>query len=340
MKKKATRLIVIAAITGVLAGCGGGGLGALLGLISIGNAVGEIEDLFGGDTADRADVLLDGQVIRTVDRGNNTIRLQGLPEGRHLLQIVSSDFRGILRLINVNPGEDVQLGQLQAEDGGLISGTVMLREADDSTRPAVRVAVYAVPRAQVNLSPGGAATTLPPLQTHYVAYTDGNGRYEFNAVTPGDYLVTATVAGYTANVQLIQGLQVEQRQRNKNLELVADDVPAGSAAGVVLGNTNGGSSSLGGASLRASLGSAYVPAIPQDTANRISRQDGGTVRSSSWFRWEVLSTLADSGGSYSLPLPPGTPRIDAFSYGFRPAFRDPTIVADVRTPVDFTLEQR
>lgn len=341
MENRAARVTAIAVITVILAGCGGGGLAALLGLVSIGDAVGDIQDLFEGDSDDEADVLLDGQVIRTVDRGTDTLRLRGLPEGRHLLQIVATDYRGILRVINVDADSDLQLGQLQAEDGGQVRGQVMLREGDGSTRPAVRVAVYAIPGGAANVAAGQSATALPPAGTHYVAYTDGNGRYSLSAMTPGDYLVTAAVAGYMADVQLIEGLQVGQRQGNKDLELLADSsVQTGLAVGVVQGQAGGGAVSLSSASLRARLDTAYAPGIPQATISRIANRSGVSLRAAPWFRWTVLSTLADAGGSYELPLPPGTPRIDAFSYGYQPAFLEPTINAGVTTQADFTLDSR
>lgn len=341
MRHKLTRLAAIAVITFVLAGCGGGGLAALIGLGAIGNAFGDIGDLFDDGGDDEADVLLDGQVIRAVDRGTDNLRLRGLPEGRHLLQIVVNDFRGVVRLINVDANSDLQLGRLQAADGGLVRGTVMLREGDGSTRPAVRVPVYAIPGGASNVAAGQPRTTIPPIGTHYVVYTDGNGEYELGAMTPGDYLVTAVVAGYMADVQLIEGLQIDQRQRNKDLELAADGgARTGEAAGVVQGQAGGGAVSLAGASLRAALPAAYAPGIPQATINRIANRSGSALRASPWFEWTVLATLADAGGSYRLPLPPGTPRVQAFAYDYQPALRDPTITVGVTTAVDFTLNER
>ncbi|MGI5818518.1 MAG: carboxypeptidase-like regulatory domain-containing protein [Armatimonadota bacterium] len=341
MQQKLTRLMGIAIVTLILAGCGGGGALALLGLIGIGNAVGQIGDLFSGDSGAEAEVLLDGQLIRTVNRSTDTLRLRGLPEGRHLLQVVAGDFRGILRVINVDRDSDLQLGQLQAEDGGQVRGSVMLRDGDGSIRAAVRVPVYAVPGGAASVAAGQPATAIPPAGTHYVAYTDGNGNYSLSAMAPGDYLVTAAVAGYMADVQLIQGLQVEQRQRNRDLELIAvAGAQAGRAVGVVQGQAGGGAVSLAGASLRARLATAYAPGMPQATIDRIESSYGGALRAAPWFRWQVLSTLADAGGSYELALPAGTPRVDAFSYGYQPAFREPVITAGLSTPADFTLNQR
>ncbi|MFW5866594.1 MAG: hypothetical protein ACOCX2_02185 [Armatimonadota bacterium] len=57
MKRKATHLMAIAFITIALAGCGGG-VTALLGLIGIGSAVGDITDLFSGSDEEQAEVLL------------------------------------------------------------------------------------------------------------------------------------------------------------------------------------------------------------------------------------------------------------------------------------------
>jgi len=342
MRQRLTRIGAIAGLALILAGCAGGGVAALLGLISIGGAVGQIENLFTGITGDeQADVLMDGQVIRTVDRGTNDLRLRGLPQGRHLLQIVATDFRGIVRLITVEADSDLQLGQLQAEDGGQVRGSVTVRGSDGSIRAAVRVPVYAILDGAANVAAGQPVMTIPPADTHFVAYTDGNGDYRLSALTPGDYLVTAAIGGHLADVQLVEGLQAQQRRRNINLELIADPgAAAGRAAGVVSGRASGGTVSLGGASLRARLDAGYAPGIPQDSITRIATLHGGALRDAPWFRWTVLSTLADAGGSYELPLPPGTPRIDCFAYGYQPAFREPAITASVTTTVDFTLEER
>lgn len=341
MYQRLTHLFAIAGVALILAGCAGGGLGALLGLIGIGGAVGQIEDLFGSDTDDDADVLLDGQVIRTISRGTSELRLRGLPEGRHLLQVVATEFRGIVRLIDVDAESDLQLGSLEAEDGGMISGRVTMRDTDGSTRAAVRVPVYAIPGGAVTVAEGQPVTTIPPAGTHYVAYTDGNGQFVLNAVTAGDYLVTATVAGYMADVQLIDGLQATQRKRNTDLELVQDaNAPSGRAQGIASGRTGGGSVSLGGASIRAQLAAGYAPAIPQATIARIQNAYGADLRAAPWFRWNVLSTLADNGGSYVLPLPPGTHRVDAFAYNYQPAYRDVAITANATTGADFTLDAR
>lgn len=341
MQQRLARLGAIAGMALILAGCAGGGIATLLGLVGIGGAVGELRDLFGGSGDGQADVLLDGQVIRTINRDNNDLRLRGLPEGRHLLQIIATDFRGVVRLINVDPDSDLQLGELQAEDGGQVTGTVTLRDTDGSIRAASRVPVYAIPGGAANVAAGQPVSTIPPIGTHYVAYTDGNGDYALSALTPGDYLITAAVAGYMADVKLVEGLQVEQRKRGTDLELVQDaGAPAGRAQGVASGRTGGGSVSLGGASLRGHLDTAYAPGIPQDSINQIANRYGAPLRDAPWFRWQVLSTLSDPGGSYDLPLPPGTPRIDCFAYDYRPAYQEPAIAAGQTTQTDFTLDSR
>ena len=341
--KQIPKLLAVAVIALSLTGCAGGGLGALLDLIAIGNAVGDIEDLFGGSggDADEADVLLDGQVIATLPEGEETLRLSGLPEGRHLLQVVAGDYRGSVRTIDVDANMNLPLGVLQATEGGQVRGTVRTQQADGSTRTVARVQVYAIPGGVDNITVGSGLVSIPPNGTHYVAYTDGNGRYELSAMMPGDYLITAAIAGHQADARLVEGLQQGRRESDVDLQLVVDaSVAAGRAIGNVTGGASGGSVSLGGASLRATPDIPFAPGIPQDTIDRIANDSGAALKNAPWFQWRVLATLTDAGGSYSLPLPPGTPRVDAFAYDYLPAYREPLIVADQVAVSDYRLEER
>ncbi|MGD9497892.1 MAG: hypothetical protein AB7Y46_16435, partial [Armatimonadota bacterium] len=147
MVRRLPVLIAAALVTMLLVGCGGGGLlGALLGLIAVGDVVGDLSDLMGGEDPHELDVYLDGQLLPVHPDAGGVLRLRGLPEGQHLLQaIASSRYRGAIVLIDVEPNADLRLGALQSQVGGRIRGTVMVESAQGSELPASRVAVYAIP---------------------------------------------------------------------------------------------------------------------------------------------------------------------------------------------------
>ncbi len=341
MIHRACKLLVVSTIAVILAGCAGGGLLALLGLIAVGNVVTEVTDLIGGNDPDELDVYLDGQLLPEHPDSSGDLRLQGLPEGRHLLQVIAPNRHdGAVALVTVDPDASLQLGDLDSEEGGRIRGRVTVQDAGGPARAAVRVPVYAIPGGAALVATGASRVDVPPDGTHFVAFTDGNGNFSLDAVAPGDYLVTAAVAGYDADARLVEGLSAGQVVRDQDLTLAADGIATGSARGVVAGEVGGGTQSLPGAALRADLPAAFEPAVPQDVIDRIAAESGSALRASPWFRWQVLSTLTDAGGSWSLRLPVGTSRISCFAYAYRPGFLDVPVAAGATSQTDFTLQHR
>lgn len=341
MRHGPARLLIAAVISVMLVGCGGGGLiGALLGIISVGSIVTEIENLVGDENPDEFDVYVDGQLIPEHPNSNGRLRLQGLPEGRHLLQIVAPNhFRGAVTVINVQPNSDLRLDDLQAEVGGRLRGTVTLQEGQ-SGRSASRVLVYAVPGGAQVVRDGSGAVDLPPAGTHYAAFTDGNGEFSLDALAPGDYLVTAAVPGFAADVQLVAGL-TERQTVTADLELEASGDAAGTLRGTVNGSIGSGATqSLPGAGVRAALDAHFQPDVPQAVRDEIATESGLSLMASPWFSCGELATLSDAGGSYEADLPPGTHRVSAFAYDYQPGYRDLTVTSDGVTSATFTLDAR
>ncbi len=341
MIRRALKLLAVPAIAIILGGCAGGGLLALLSLIAVGNVVTQVTDLVGGNDPDELDVYLDGQLLPVHPDGDGDLHLQGLPEGRHLLQIIAPNRQdGAVTLVTVDPDSSLQLGALQSQQGGRIFGRVTVQDAGGPARAAVRVPVYAIPGGAALLTPGSPVVDVPPNGTHFVTFTDGNGSFRLDAVAPGDYLVTCAVAGYDTDVRLVTGLSAGQVARDQDLALVADHIAAGSASGVVDGEVGGGTQSLPAAAVRAHLPAGFAPDVPQEVVDRIAAEAGASLRSSPWLRWQILSTLSDAGGSWSLALPTGTSRISCFAYYYRPGFLDVAVTAGANTRTDFTLQRR
>lgn len=341
MLHKSARLMVAGVLAVLLTGCGGAGLLALLGLIQVGSLIGQVRDVIGGDDPDQFDVYLDGQLLPVTPNDNGVLRLNNLPEGRHLLQMIApSRERGAVTSVTISPNSELRLDNLVSVVGGRIRGRVVLRDAVGAERAAVRVPVYAIPGGASNVAVGAPLVQIPPAGTHYVAFTDGLGNFSLDAVAPGDYLVTAAVAGYDTDALLVQALAERQTLREMDLTLVADGGQAGAVSGNVEGQLGGGGTqSLGGAGLRATPGTPFRPAVDQDAVDRIAAESGAALRASPWFEWRVLSTLADSGGSYLLPLPAGTARVACFAYNYRPGYLDTAITAGTDRRLDFTLQR-
>ncbi len=342
MNQRLSKMLAAVGISLLIAGCGGGGvIGAILGLIAVGDVIGDVTDLLdGGDDGTDVKVYFDGQPL-DVQPSNGRLQLRGLPEGRHLLQVTSGSYEGAVTIVDVQPDADLHLGDLtpDPDGGGRIRGTVTVQEGDGSTHAAARTIVYAVPGGAPLVGQGAQTVNLPPAGTHYAAFTDGNGDYEIDAVSPGDYLVTAAIAGLATDVRLVQDLDPRETVDDVDLTLQADaSQTTGRAMGTVAGPAGGGTRSLRDAALRAST--AFTPPVPQDTIDRVAAASGAALRASPWFTWSVLSTLTDAGGSYELPLPSGAARIDCFSYDYRPAFRDVSVFLGGTVQADFDLEER
>jgi len=341
MLHRLAKLMTAGVLAVLLTGCGGAGLLALLGLIQVGDIIGQVGDVIGGDDPDQLDVYLDGQLLPVTPNDNGVLRLNNLPEGRHLLQMIApSRERGAVTTVNVNPNSELRLDNLVSVVGGRIRGQVLLEDAVGAQRAAVRVSVYAIPGGASNVGTGAVLVQIPPAGTHYVAFTDGLGNFSLDAVAPGDYLVTAAVAGHDTDALLVQALAERQTLRNMDLTLVAN----GGAAGAVFGNVEGelgggGTQSLGGAGLRATPGTPFRPAVAQSAVDRIATESGAALRASPWFEWRVLSTLGDGGGSYRLSLPAGSARVACFVYGYRPGYLDATATAGVDRRLNFTLQR-
>ncbi|MGC9318278.1 MAG: carboxypeptidase-like regulatory domain-containing protein [Armatimonadota bacterium] len=339
MTRRTLKLLLIAAVTATLAGCGGGTLvGALIGLVGVGNVIGEVENLLEeGDDPTKSTVLLDGQPLPINPDAAGRVRLRDLPAGRHLLQVVApGGFRGAVTIINVQPNSDLRLDNLEAQVGGRVRGAVTL--PDDV--PACRVLVYALPGGAQLVREGQSVIALPPADTHYAAYTDGNGEYTLQALAPGDYLITAAVAGFSTDVHVVSGL-TERQSATVRLALTdaAGPLP-GTVQGSIAGEIGGGATrSLAGASVWAELDRSYRPLVPDGVIERVQTWSGTELRPSPWFAWEQLATLSDAGGSYLLDLPSGTPRIVAFAYGYQPGYQDGAVNAGQTVRVDFQLPE-
>jgi len=339
MMKRWTALFVGAALVVLLmAGCGAAGLiGLLMTLIQAGDAITQVDELLGGDDPETLTVYLDGQELPVVPADNGSLVLSGLPEGRHLLQLVADNrFRGAVSNIDVVADARVNIPEQTPIIGGRIRGMVEL-----GSTPARRAMVVAIPGGAASVEKAKAAPIgIPPTGTYYAGFTDANGAYSLDAVEPGDYLVTAAVAGYMADVKLVN-IPAPRRTLDINLTLERNvGSPFGTLNGAVRGTILGGTQSLANARITAVRGVAYEPVVPETVIDTIGAASGLELSDSPWFRWTELATLTDAGGGYQLRAAPGATRLDCFAYDYRPGFKNVQVANGVNTTTEFDLQPR
>ncbi len=342
MKRWLVPSVLAVLMSAALVGCGGA-IGLLLGLVALGEVVGDVSDWFDDDAPPgQFRVLLDGQLLPVQPDAAGNLALSDLPADRHLLQVVApSRLTGAVRIINVAAGSPVDMGTLEPVAGGRILGTVTTQAAGGAFLAAKRVLVVALPGgAGLVDATHTAPMNLPPATTYYAAYTDGNGQFSLDAVEPGDYLVTAAVAGCKADVRLVAGLMAGHVVQGTVLDLELDDAIAfGTISGTVSGAlAGGGTESLPGAGLTVAVGAGFVPAIPAAVSDSIAQASGASLMASPWFRWNELAGLTDAGGSYQVRAVPGTRRLSCFAYGYQPGQQDVTVTQGHDSAASFTLE--
>lgn len=337
-----TALGTSAAILSVLlAGCAGAGLiAAIIGLLAAGDIVSDVSDLIhGGDDPGEFVVLLDGQVLPVVPDADGNLALRNLPEGNHLLQLVSPDKnRGGVTMIDVEPNRLINIGNPPEIVGGRIVGRVRLG-ATGIYNPARRVLVVAISDGAPAVQEGRATPiTIPPTdQVYFAAYTDANGNYEINAVEVGDHLVTAAVAGYQSDVKLVH---VDAGTApTANLDLERDvSMPSGVLSGRVSGQMPGGTQAVAGASIHAAPATPFEPIIRQDAIDAIAAASGLDLADSPWFSWTWLGVVTDAGGGYQGRAAIGDNRLTCFGYGYKPVYQDIQMVNDGSAHGEFLLQ--
>ena len=320
-------LILLTGITVVvLAGCGG-----------FSELQERIDDLFDEDRELTAQVWMDGQPIQQISSEDTEIPLAFLPPGERLIHLTVSSYRGAFDVINVLEIDQFDEADLKGSYvGGRIQGSVVF-EDDGIESPAARVQVYAIPDG-AQLVAGGGPVAIPGEVLPFAAYTNEAGEYDLRALPRDqDYLVIATVAGYTVDMQLVLGLGLRQPVSGVDLTLRGDpDLSAGSVGGVVeAAGADWDETSLPGIRARLDL-SPYVPAVGEETVTRVTA--AADVTALPEFRFTRLSTLADPDtGAYELPLTPGTHLLSGFAYGFRPEVAAVAVEAGAQTNRNFGL---
>ncbi len=339
-RNRAVSVVIVVLVVVVIVGCGAAGLFGLFKLIGLGRMVG---NLFSesGDPPTEYQVYVDGYDIDRTPGPNGDIDLAGLPGGVHLVSIVTADkHNGKHKLVEIDPNQTANLGQVNTFDGATIAGTVSRQTAGGGTSLMTGVLVVAVKDAANLLQTGvGSPIYLPPDSatsplTYLVAYTNEEGQYLLGPAEYGDYIVIASGAGYYSDAAFVE---VSEDQDKSGVNLLLQDDPSQNPGRVSGAVTVASASQV---LLTAELDRVYRTPISSALRQQIEQLSGIPLTPEPWFRLRTLTILSDALGHYELDLPAGWHNLQAFMFGFQAQEVGVDVHAETLVTVDFALEAR
>jgi len=280
-------------------------------------------------------VLLDGYDIGTSATASGVISVTGADERSYLVSVARPPEmrKGVHAVVSVIAGRNVNLKNTNPFDGGVISGRVRRDGATGPYIPDLRV--IALRDAAQLLANGSGPISIPPGAgyEYMMGYTDSSGAYRLGPAAYGEWLVLATVAGYTADVKHV----AVSAGADANAQLVlAEDtgVPEGMVVGAV--------ASLAGIPLfdpliTAFLQTPYEPQIPSSARQQVQTSSGEAMPQGAWFRFTNLATMGSGAGLYQLPVPPGTHQIEAYRRPWHASAEAVVVAADGIATQNFSL---
>ncbi len=171
-----------------LVGCGGGGSSTIS--TGVGTIQGMVSDLPLADgtraLGETITVGIDGTEIQTQVGSDGRFTLTNVPPGIHTL-VAKNQQRAFALVVSVQGDRPTNIGQIELQDAGQISG-IVTSAATQETLALARVVVV------------DAAATTTDSMPHPVriAYTNPSGSYTIGALPTGDYLVTIGKRGYSS----------------------------------------------------------------------------------------------------------------------------------------------
>lgn len=323
-------LILVVLVVVVIVGCGGGDSVGTTPEGQGGSVTGQLE---GTVDPQSFNIYVDGQKTATTPDANGNFRLSNLPPGAHVVSVISeSGLEGVYVEVELNEGENEDLGPIRPILGGQIVGLVMALDSSGTIKPLPGVVVLADPQPPVIILPQPPSQPLPARDADRVPYravTDERGSYVIPAVKPGVYLVTVNMVGMKSAAQWVL---VEAGRTVVADFLLEPLVPpgVGRVTGTVLGLTNGGRMPLVGAVVTIWPSQPWdapspgpVP-MPDNVANQLPAtldQSGASADPESGiypppYRYRLFRTLTDAQGHYSLNVPSGELVIEVWKEGY------------------------
>ncbi|MEN6545947.1 MAG: carboxypeptidase-like regulatory domain-containing protein [Armatimonadia bacterium] len=335
-------LVLLILTVCLLAGCGGGGKSAVT---PTGN--GSITGQVAGPNPSECNLVLDGTELDVHPGSDGSFTIPNLPAGNHYLSIISDDgLVGTHLVVDVDPDETSDLGDITLQPGGQIAGLVMQKDEVGNLSPLAGVTVVADPEPVYIMD--GQTSTDPPAsdgeELALRAITNDNGSYVIPAVPEGAYVVTVNVPGLvqgvayvwvsagttaTADFQLVPAIEEGVGTVRGTIRGTGDTTPAGTAIeGVTVTITcNGNWQPISPEPLPipvALIGKALVP-----------KQATGIVCPPYWFN--QFTTLTDQNGEYSLNVPSGYLSISVWAEGYEGAYGSFSLQPRQTVVKDYTL---
>ncbi|MBC7288881.1 MAG: hypothetical protein H5T86_12765 [Armatimonadetes bacterium] len=339
LRKHSVGLAVLVAV--MVGGCGGGvmTLLAALGIIKLHDVYADIKDSVTEDPNDTLTLLMDGYVVRTdVPDQRGRLTLDGLPEGRFLISLVSQDRRRGWHEVVDTRASSVPV-EVNPITGGVVSGTVVRETTGGGEVAAANALVAAFYEGAEKIAGGSAPLALGSDNVEYVlAICDASGQFTLGPLRYGSWLVGAVLPGYAADcrrVQVSSGSDIA----GMRLKLPVD---SGASTGEVRGTVarKGSGQPLQDALARADLKTPLVPRISSEAQQSVAASLGQNLPADRWFSVPFVPTVSGADGGYDMELPAGAARLWAYHYGFKGAYADIEVDRDRVQKRDFELESR
>lgn len=280
-------------------------------------------------------VYLNGYDMGALSGGSGLITLSGVSAGRYLIGVTKpGDKRtGTNVVASVDANGRADLSSSNIIEGGLITGTV---RRSDTGAVVPYAQVTAVKDAAATIAAGNGPVRIPPPAGATLSYmmtiANAGGGFTLGPAIYGDWLVTSTLAGLSADV-----CHVSISSTSNGVANLVMDVDASATAGLVRGSVTHDGSPVSGALLSGKLGTAYQPTISAATRNRVAGDTGLTLPAGPWFEWTTLVVIGGSDGQYLLDLPAGAQTVEALSPGLRASSAAVAVTAGGATTQNYAL---
>jgi hypothetical protein len=332
-------------LVGLLVGCGGGGDEFAPPAGDTGQVSGRV---VGESDPTQFAIALDGAPTSIRPGASGDFLIPDVSPGPHTVGIVApGGMQGAWVPVDVEPGQDTNIGDVTPVLGGQIAGIVTKVLEDGTIEPVQGVEVTAT--SQVTWEPGDPGNpdgTVPIGRTGeqdqivVSAYTNENGSYLMEAVPTGSYDVLVVVPGYDPQVLWVW-VDAGSTAVADFRVYPAPEQGVGTVEGVVTGE----GAPLEGVMVTLTTRSPWPVPLPMEAVDKWldSRPGGGMPCSVEngcippSIEVQVFNTLTDALGHYSLNVPIGNHFIEAWLDGWNWAGQDVTIEKDQTTTVDFEL---
>jgi len=236
----------------------------------VGGLVGRVE-LEGSGQADGVLVQILGTLFKTVTDAEGVYRFFNLPPKVYTLNFSKADYQPQTIVVNVPEGEPVQAG---------ITRLNSVRQSQKIRKIYGTLEVYDLKGNQVNKF-DGILITLEG--TNWVASPDAAGRFTFETLPPGKYIINALSPNYQIRQKQEIDLSVFEFM---NVGIVMDEVPSdASKRGIISGtvhlaemdNHSGATIAIEGASFMAlsdAAGNFAISNVPPGTYTVLAQAEG------------------------------------------------------------------